>query len=99
MTMSSTFDSLDHIANEVFEQLFYYNNHRPHQALAGQTPQAGSAISRAAKLVDGHDVELSQRDRPVARFEAQFAPACQATTTEPVNSCPLQRSATESLNR
>ncbi|WP_342729580.1 hypothetical protein [Bradyrhizobium sp. B117] len=30
-----------------------------------------SAISRAAKLVDSHDVELWQLDRPVARFEAQ----------------------------
>jgi hypothetical protein len=30
-----------------------------------------SAISRAGKLVDSHDVELWQLDRPVARFEAQ----------------------------
>lgn len=30
-----------------------------------------SAISRAAKLVESHDVELWQLDRPVARFEAQ----------------------------
>jgi len=30
-----------------------------------------AAISRAAKLVDSHDVELWQRNRPVARFEAQ----------------------------
>jgi len=29
-----------------------------------------AAISRAAKLVDSHDVELWQLDRPVARFEA-----------------------------
>ena len=36
----ATFDNLDHFANELFEYLVYYNNHRPHQALAGQTPKA-----------------------------------------------------------
>jgi len=35
----ATFDNLDHFANELFEYLIYYNNHRPHQALAGQTPK------------------------------------------------------------
>ena len=27
-------------AKELFDYLIYYNNHRPHQALAGQTPKA-----------------------------------------------------------
>jgi transposase InsO family protein len=35
----ATFDNLDHFANELFEYLIYYNNHRPHQALGGQTPK------------------------------------------------------------
>jgi transposase InsO family protein len=39
----ATFDNLDHFANELFEYLIYYNNHRPHQALAGQTPKAFAA--------------------------------------------------------
>jgi hypothetical protein len=30
-----------------------------------------SAITSARKLVDGHDVELWQVDRPVARFDAR----------------------------
>jgi hypothetical protein len=30
-----------------------------------------SAIASARKLVDGHDVELWQVDRPVARFDAR----------------------------
>lgn len=29
-----------------------------------------SAIETASRLVDGHDVELWQTDRPVVRFEA-----------------------------
>jgi len=29
-----------------------------------------SAIKSAGRLVDGHDVELWQTDRPIARFEA-----------------------------
>lgn len=33
----ATFDNLDRFANELFEYLVYYNNHRPHQALAGLT--------------------------------------------------------------
>ena len=39
----ATFDNLDHFANELFEYMIYYNNHRPHQALAGQTPKAFAA--------------------------------------------------------
>ena len=39
----ATFDHLDHFANELFEYLVYYNNHRPHQALAGLTPKAFAA--------------------------------------------------------
>jgi len=39
----TTFDNLDRFANELFEYLVYYNNHRPHQALAGQTPKAFAA--------------------------------------------------------
>ena len=35
----ATFDNLDHFANELFDYLVYYNNHRPHQALAGNTPK------------------------------------------------------------
>jgi transposase InsO family protein len=35
----ATFDNLDHFANELFEYLIYYNNHRPHQALGGKTPK------------------------------------------------------------
>jgi transposase InsO family protein len=35
----ATFDNLEHFANELFEYLIYYNNHRPHQALGGQTPK------------------------------------------------------------
>ena len=27
------------LANELFAYVVYYNNHRPHQALAGQTPK------------------------------------------------------------
>jgi hypothetical protein len=30
-----------------------------------------AAITRAQKLVDGHDIELWQMDRPVARFDAR----------------------------
>jgi transposase InsO family protein len=39
----TTFNDLDHFANELFEYLIYYNNHRPHQALGGQTPKAFAA--------------------------------------------------------
>jgi transposase InsO family protein len=44
----ATFDNLDHFANELFEYLIYYNNHRPHQALAGQTPKAFAATKPPA---------------------------------------------------
>jgi hypothetical protein len=44
----ATFDDLDHFANELFEYLVYYNNHRPHQALAGQTPKAFAATKTTA---------------------------------------------------
>lgn len=36
----ATFDNLDHFENELFDYLVYYNDHRPHQALGGQTPKA-----------------------------------------------------------
>jgi transposase InsO family protein len=39
----TTFDNLDHFANELFEYMIYYNNHRPHQAIAGKTPKAFAA--------------------------------------------------------
>jgi hypothetical protein len=44
----ATFDNLDHFANELFEYLIYYNNHRPHQALAGQNPKAFAATKTTA---------------------------------------------------
>ena len=44
----ATFEHLDHFANELFEYLIYYNNHRPHQALAGQTPKAFAATKTTA---------------------------------------------------
>jgi transposase InsO family protein len=36
----TTFDNLDHFANELFDYMVYYNNFRPHQALGGSTPKA-----------------------------------------------------------
>ncbi len=42
----ATFDNLDHFANELFEYLIYYNNHRPHQALAGKDPRRPSPLSQ-----------------------------------------------------
>lgn len=39
----TTFENLDNFANELFEYLVYYNNHRPHQAIAGMTPKAFAA--------------------------------------------------------
>ena len=35
----ATFDSLEHFATELGQFLIYYNELRPHQALAGQTPK------------------------------------------------------------
>jgi hypothetical protein len=35
-----------------------------------------SAIKSAGRLVDTHDVELWQTDRPVARFEARSRQMC-----------------------
>ena len=35
----ASFDDLDHFANELLDYMIYYNNHRPHQALSGQTPK------------------------------------------------------------
>lgn len=35
----ATFDNIEHFENELFEYLVYYNNLRPHQALAGKTPK------------------------------------------------------------
>jgi hypothetical protein len=36
----------------------------------------GSAIKSAEQLVDSHDVELWQMERPVARFDARSQPMC-----------------------
>jgi transposase InsO family protein len=41
--IGATFDTLNHLANELFDYLVYYNNHRPHQALCEQTPKAFAA--------------------------------------------------------
>ena len=35
-----------------------------------------SAIKSASRLVDNHDVELWQMDRPVARFDARSKQMC-----------------------
>lgn len=34
------FDSLDHLNDELSQYLYYYNNHRPHQGINGETPLA-----------------------------------------------------------
>lgn len=34
----TTFDSLDHLKEELLQYLYYYNHERPHQALAGKPP-------------------------------------------------------------
>jgi transposase InsO family protein len=44
----ATFDNLEHFANELFEYLVYYNNHRPHQALNNLTPKAFAATKAAS---------------------------------------------------
>lgn len=34
----TTFDSIDYFKDELFQYILYYNQLRPHQALAGKTP-------------------------------------------------------------
>ena len=34
----TTFDSIDHFKDELFQYILYYNQLRPHQALTGKTP-------------------------------------------------------------
>jgi len=34
----TTFDSLEHLKDELLQYLYYYNHERPHQALKGKTP-------------------------------------------------------------
>lgn len=36
----TTFETIDHFAQELFDYLVYYNDFRPHQALGGKTPKA-----------------------------------------------------------
>ena len=36
----TTFDSVDHLKDELLQYLVYYNHHRPHQGLHGKTPAA-----------------------------------------------------------
>lgn len=36
----TTFDTVDHFADELLQYMIYYNEFRPHQALGGQTPKA-----------------------------------------------------------
>jgi transposase InsO family protein len=50
----ATFDNLDHFANELFEYLIYYNNHRPHQALNGQTPK-GLALTKTQPVQSANE--------------------------------------------
>ena len=35
----TTFDSLEHLKEELLHYLVYYNHERPHQALNGKTPE------------------------------------------------------------
>ena len=34
----TTFDSVDHLKDELLQYMYYYNHMRPHQALDGKTP-------------------------------------------------------------
>ena len=40
MIEGTTFNDLDHFANELFQYMIYYNEMRPHQALGGIPPKA-----------------------------------------------------------
>jgi transposase InsO family protein len=42
MIEGTTFENVANLANELLEFLIYYNEHRPHQALAGSTPKASA---------------------------------------------------------
>jgi hypothetical protein len=48
-------------------------SHRPHghffKSVVVDEPDDAAAIASAKQLVDGHDVELWQRDRKIAKFE------------------------------
>ena len=44
----ATFDNLDHFAKELFDYMIYYNNHRPHQALARTNPKGFAATKTTA---------------------------------------------------
>jgi hypothetical protein len=40
-----------------------------YKAIALDAPDEAAAIAAAERLVDGHDVELWQRDRKIGKFE------------------------------
>lgn len=40
----TTFDSVEHLKDELLQYLVYYNEHRPHQALDGKTPNDANEI-------------------------------------------------------
>lgn len=39
LIVGTTFDSFEHLTDELFKYLVYYNKMRPHQALGGVTPE------------------------------------------------------------
>ena len=43
MIEGTTFDTLEHVSNELFRYMIYYNEMRPHQALGGIPPKAFAA--------------------------------------------------------